>query len=120
MGASQSAYTVSKHVVRVLAQSLAADLESVDANIGVSVLLPGPVRTRIFDDAGTAGTEGAEGYRQQMAAYLAGGGLTPAEVAKLVFEQIIAGARWIHPHPEMWSANLNQHVAELVAGLPEA
>lgn len=116
VGASQSAYTVSKHAIRVLGQSLAADLDSAGANIGVSILLPGAVRTRIFDDAVTTGVAGAEEYRSQLAAHLANDGLSPAVVADLTFKHIAAGARWIHTHPEVSATLLNQHAAELAKG----
>lgn len=97
-GANQAAYTVSKHAIRVLARSLEADLASVAADIGVSILLPGPVKTRIFDDALSTGSAQAEEYRAQLGAYLAGDGLTPDDVARLTFERITSGAKWIHPH----------------------
>lgn len=117
IGASQSAYTVSKHSIRVLAQSLAADIESAEANIGVSILVPGAVRTRIFTDAVTTGDSKAENYLTQLASHLANDGLDPKTVAALTFDQVTTGARWIHTHPEMSSTFIEQHNSELTSGL---
>lgn len=111
-GANQSAYTVSKHAIRVLAQSLEADLDSVGADIGVSILLPGPVKTRIFDDAMSTGSAEAKQYRAQLGAYLAGEGLSSESVARLTYDQITSGAKWIYPHPEQARPLVDAMVAE--------
>lgn len=118
IGSDQAAYLVSKHAIRVLAQSLAADLEAASADIGVSVLLPGAVRTRIFEDAATTGTKASEEFRQALLTHLAEDGLTPAEVAALTFEALLAGRFWIHSHPEMSRQVLTGHTADLLGGLP--
>jgi NAD(P)-dependent dehydrogenase (short-subunit alcohol dehydrogenase family) len=42
-------YAVSKHAVVALSELLLRDLRAADSPVGVSVLCPGPVRTRIYD-----------------------------------------------------------------------
>lgn len=117
VGASQSAYTVSKHAIRVLAQSVDADLRSVDSDVAVSVLLPGAVSTRIFEDARSTGDAAADEYRATLAAHLRDDGLTPADLASATFAGIDAGRTWIYPHPEQAREYLDVHTRELLAGL---
>lgn len=117
IGAGQSAYLVSKHAIRVFAQTLAADLEAADARIGVSILLPGAVRTRIFDDAVSTGSAGADEMRSALASHLANDGITPEQVAEIAFAGILEGRRWIHTHPEMSEQVLSAHLADLTSGV---
>ncbi|MGP6172230.1 SDR family oxidoreductase [Microbacterium sp. A196] len=117
IGASQASYTVSKHAVRVLAQSLQADLDSISSPLQVSILLPGPVRTRIFVDALSTGDVAAEAFRERLATLLAEEGLTADEVAELTLKAIAQGRRWIYPHPTQARDVLTAHTAELLAGV---
>jgi NAD(P)-dependent dehydrogenase (short-subunit alcohol dehydrogenase family) len=117
IGASQSAYLVSKHAVRVLAQTLQADLASVGSALSVSVLMPGAVRTRIFEDAHTTGDPEAEAYRRTLAAHLADDGMTPDAVAAITFAHIAAGRSWIYTHPAEAREYLRDHTAELLASI---
>lgn len=114
----QAAYTVSKHAIRVLAQSLQADLESVASSLEVSILLPGPVQTRILAEAKTTGDAHAEAFREKIAKFVREEGLTPDRVADLVFDSFVSGNRWIYPHPEMASEILRLHTGELLQTLP--
>lgn len=116
ISAGQSAYHVSKHAVRVMAQALAADLESVAAPVGVSVLLPGVVATRIFDDA-TASNPQAEQLRATYADYLRSAGVTPDSIATRTLTALLAGERWIHDDPALSRRMLEPHAADLLAGL---
>lgn len=49
-------------------------------------------------------------------AYLAGDGLTPDDVARLTFERITSGAKWIHPHPEQSRPLLEAMTADFESG----
>lgn len=117
IGASQGAYTVSKHAIRVLAQSFAADLEDVGAAVEVSILLPAAVRTPIFERAESSETREAQEFRERMLAHLEEDGKTPAEIAEIVFAGLDAGKRWIYSHPDRGEFFVKQHVAELLAGV---
>lgn len=116
--AAQSAYHVSKHAVRVMAQALAADLDSVGAPIGVSVLLPGVVQTRIFEDA-TASSAQAEELRATYADYLRTQGVTAEAIATRTLDALLEGRRWIHDDPKLSRKMLEPHAADLLAGLPD-
>ena len=105
-------YQLSKHAVVALSEQLQHDLRLRKANIGVSVLCPGFVNTRIMDaernrpaelrnadGAGgpPLGREANEAAFRKMVAH----GLPPALVAERVFEAI-AGERFlIHTHTEL-------------------
>lgn len=115
-GPMNAAYFTSKHAVLALTECLALECQARFPQVGVSVLCPGPVTTRIFEDAELAvdsagGGEGAaegEGAPQQMLGWLRAmlrdDGLTPEAVARTVFEGIAAGDFWILTHPEMFAA----------------
>lgn len=115
-GAGQAAYIVSKYGVRVLAECLRADLVEAGHPIGVSVLLPGPVRTNIFTDAAATGTAG-EDLRSSLAAMLAEHGTSPDEVAALALDAVERDQFWVHPHPDLSSAFIEAQHLELVGGL---
>lgn len=115
-GAGQAAYIVSKYGVRVLAECLRADLAEAGHPIGVSVLLPGPVRTSIFTDATATGDAGA-GLRDSLAAMLAEHGTEPVEVATLALDAVEADRFWVHPHPDLSAAFIDTAHQELLSGL---
>ena len=101
-------YGVTKHAVVALSETLYLDLQEVDANIGVSVLCPGWIKTNIHlsernrraeertlletIDEGTQRTAGAimEAVK---------GGLEPADVARAVFEGVEKDSFYILTHP---------------------
>ncbi len=115
-GSGQAAYIVSKHAVRVLAECLRADLLETGHPIGVSVLLPGPVRTSIFTDATATGDSG-EGLRDSLASMLADHGSAPEDVASLALDAVEADRFWVHPHPDFSAAFIESQHAALTAGL---
>jgi len=85
-------YNVSKHGVLGLSDTLADELAAMDAPIGVSVVMPGRVRTRLGrpsdapDDEPDASSEP--------------GVLEPLEVGRQVVEAVRAGRRYVFTHPE--------------------
>ena len=111
-------YHVSKHAVVALAEQLRISLKLQGAPIGVSVLCPGMVRTRILEAErnrpGRAGaTEATNAARDlllgrsanpKLAAMMAqalAAEITPEEVAEQTFAAIRAGAFYILTHPEL-------------------
>ena len=113
-GPGMSPYFATKHAVVALSESLYFDLHLVGAPVGVSVLCPEWVRTRIAESernrpdgvgempglAGMAGT--AEGPAPALGDFvrnLVEGGLDPADVAGTVADGIRSGRFWIVTHP---------------------
>ncbi len=98
-------YTVSKHGVVALSETLADDLAQMNSKIQVHVLCPGWVRTGILDSArnrpdteslpNSQNTIASQTVRAEMEA-----GMSPAEIADHVYNAIQAGTFYIHTHPE--------------------
>ncbi len=98
----QTPYILSKHAVLSFTECLFLEMEQQKAPIRVSAVLPGPVDTRIFQDA-TGGSNPAsiERHRAIMAQSLAHQGMSPVDAGRLILDQIAAGKFWVSPHPEM-------------------
>jgi NAD(P)-dependent dehydrogenase (short-subunit alcohol dehydrogenase family) len=108
---SSSTYNVSKHGVVALSETLYYELAERGAKVGVSVLCPGWVNTRIYDaernrpsalrndpgslPAGPAAEAVIEAIRQA-----AQQGMSPDQVAELVFQAIRQGQLYVFTHPE--------------------
>ena len=102
-------YSVTKHAVVALSEALAGELAAIGARVGVSVLCPGLVRTRILE-AGRNRPPTAEprqpaapnpvpgqaldSLRQRMPE-----GTPPAEIAASVVEAIQTNRLYVLPHP---------------------
>lgn len=106
---SMAAYNVSKHGVVTLSEGLHHDLRLRGAGIGVSVLCPAWVRTRIAEsernrdapDRTRAADQGPiAGQAAQMVAKAVASGMDPAQLADIVFASIEANRFYILTHPE--------------------
>jgi NAD(P)-dependent dehydrogenase (short-subunit alcohol dehydrogenase family) len=125
-------YNVSKHAVVTLSETLYGDLALAGAEgVGVSVLCPGWVQTRIHEagrnrpgSVEAPMQESAPGFAEIAAALIAGG-LDPDDVAQMVVDAIVQRRFYILTHPEwkkMISGRVDCIVEErdpLVAGLPD-
>jgi NAD(P)-dependent dehydrogenase (short-subunit alcohol dehydrogenase family) len=120
-------YGVSKHAVVALTETLYFQLRALGAQVGVSVLCPGAVRTNFGTSArnrptsagpgpadGAAARASAEHFRQ-----LAAAGLEPARVADIVVQAIRTGRFYI-----LTSGNRDDAVRrrgdEILSGSPPA
>jgi NAD(P)-dependent dehydrogenase (short-subunit alcohol dehydrogenase family) len=96
-------YNVAKVGVVALSETLLHDLRAVGAPIGVSVLCPGVVPTRIAEsDRNRPGAQSGAGPRMKVAtqANPPTTARSPAQVAGLVFDAIVNDRFWILTHPE--------------------
>lgn len=102
MSAWEAPYIVSKHAVLSFSECLSLELQLEAPHVHVSAVLPGPVTTRIFDDAprGPAPPAVAQ-HLAEMKALLAANGMPPGEAARLILEGIAARRFWVSTHPEM-------------------
>jgi NAD(P)-dependent dehydrogenase (short-subunit alcohol dehydrogenase family) len=116
-------YNVSKHGVVTLSETLAAELQMVGAtDVGVSVLCPGWVRTRIHEagrnrppsEEPTAIETMDENMREFIAGVIAGG-LDPADVAAMVVDAIKAKRFYVLTHPE-WGHLVSERTDRIVQG----
>lgn len=102
-------YNASKHAVVTISETLHADLQLAGATgVGVSVVCPGFVRTRIAEAArnrpahlGPAGGPPADGPAAAMVAQMVAAGIDPAEVAAAVVGAVRENRFWVLTHPAM-------------------
>ena len=89
-----SPYNVSKHGVLALSETLHAELTQMGASIGVSVVMPGRVATRIGQGQSSAESAPTEpGVTEP-------GVIEPAEVGRQVVEAVRQGRLYVFTHPE--------------------
>ncbi len=107
VGPALAPYTTTKHAVVGLTRTLHEDLADND-KVGVSVLCPGLVQTNIIDrdHLGLALDESSIDQHESAknnAQWLADGvkeGMSPEDLAKIVFKKIKSKEFWILTHPE--------------------
>jgi NAD(P)-dependent dehydrogenase (short-subunit alcohol dehydrogenase family) len=127
-GPGMAPYYATKHGVVALSESLHFDLQIVGAPVGVSVLCPEWVQTRIHeaernrpDDVrempGTS--EEAEGMRSMIQG-LVDNGKDPADVADMVLDAIRTGRFWITTHDSTIPRARNRWDAIAGDGAPSA
>lgn len=92
-------YSATKFAVVALTEALAGELKASSSKINVSLLAPGPVKSRIF---GAKPHASAQEFHSAMTTMLDANGLTPDEFSPLVFDAIDRGDYWIIPQPEMF------------------
>jgi len=121
-----AAYHVSKHAVVGLSEQLYHELAQRGAKVGVSVLCPGWVRTRIGDSSRNRPKTPRAGASplDLNPAYLAAldhciqaleNGAPPEPVADSVFDALREERFYILPHPE-WKTQVRQRMEDLLAG----
>ncbi len=98
-------YSVSKHSVVALSETLADELAEKESQIQVHVLCPGWVRTGILDSVRNRPDVESHHLRQDITDFQNGrakmeSGISPAEVADHVYKAIQTGTFYIHTHPE--------------------
>ena len=126
-GMGFSPYTASKFAVVAMSEGLAPQLKPL--GIGVSVLCPGFVRTRIgesgrnrpqhYGPANAYDPDGPAAAMVAMIAELIKSGLDPSEVAARVLSAIRQDELYIFTHPEMGD-EMKQRFAEINAAMDKA
>lgn len=111
----QTAYIMSKHAVLAFSECLRLEMQVREAPIEVSVILPGPVNTRIFADSDGASDPVSQYHRQVMQTMLETGGISGDEAARRILPQIAAGDFWVSTHPEMTRDYARNRAASLDA-----
>lgn len=111
-------YTVAKQAVLALTETLHYEMQSIGADIKISVLCPGPIATDIAR-SGTkrkASPSISDEANQQLMGFLNDGiaaGMSPADCAEIVFEAIREERFWIFTH-EDFKPEYQQRVATVV------
>jgi NAD(P)-dependent dehydrogenase (short-subunit alcohol dehydrogenase family) len=121
-------YGVTKQAVVAMSESLAAQLQLIDARIGVSVLCPSAVNTNIptsrrnrppdlindADDPANVITPQMQRYRERMNAALAFG-KDPAEIADIVYNAIRNGDFYILTHPDQQEERVRARAETIIS-----
>jgi NAD(P)-dependent dehydrogenase (short-subunit alcohol dehydrogenase family) len=115
-------YSVTKHAVVALTEGLYFQVAAAAGTVGVSVLCPGWVRTRIgeSDRNRPADLEPAPELQAETAAFLRQQietGMDPAHVAGHVVDAIRAGRFYVLTHPDM-TEGIRRRAEEVLAGGP--
>lgn len=121
-----SIYSVTKHAVTRLSEGLWHDLRTAGSPLGVSVLCPGLIATRIVTATrnrpahlGETDPDPDAAERQRLAeAFFLEHGMPPAEVADLVAEAIRAGRFYVLTHPDSILDAVRARAEGIVAGTP--
>lgn len=118
-------YSVTKHGVVALSEALYFQLLQHGAGIGVSVLCPGWVKTRIVDSdrnrpaelGPPAELEPTQAAVREVGRQRVESGIEPAEVAAHVVDAIRSGRFYVLTHPEMNDA-IRRRAEDVLAGGP--
>jgi NAD(P)-dependent dehydrogenase (short-subunit alcohol dehydrogenase family) len=123
-GSPTGPYSVSKHAVVALSEALFFNLQDADAPIGVSVLCPAWVRTRIMESGRnrpadlappTPPDPVAEQVRDAMQQLVAAG-MDPAQVADKVRTAILENRFYVLPHnDDAWLAPIRNRMESILA-----
>ncbi|MCX7283283.1 MAG: SDR family NAD(P)-dependent oxidoreductase [Novosphingobium sp.] len=98
----QTAYTVTKHAVQAFSECLYLEMELKALPIHVSAIVPGLMRTNIFNAESSAGEpDNASGHRRAMFEMMRDHGMDIDEGCRLFLEQMAEGKFWAHSHPDM-------------------
>jgi NAD(P)-dependent dehydrogenase (short-subunit alcohol dehydrogenase family) len=97
----QTAYLVSKHAVQAFTECLYLEMEHRGAPIRVSSVIPGMVKTRIFEDAPQDVGEAALAHRQAMVDAMAADGMELDAACERILRRIAAGEFWVSTQPRM-------------------
>lgn len=117
-------YNVAKHGVVTLSETMFVELQMTHPEVGVSVLCPGWVRTRIHESERNRRDEGAgevqevdEGLlaMKEMVGNWIAEGLQPAHVASLVVDAIRERRFYVLTHPE-WQGMVRDRVDRMLSG----
>ena len=119
-----SPYNVSKHAVVTMSESMSVELAMTHPEVGISVLCPGWVRTRInesernrpgFTPGDDLDEDHALAQIREMLDALIAEGLNPAVVANLVVEAIRERRFYVLTHPE-WQDMVRDRVDRMLSG----
>jgi len=117
---SQGAYAATKAAVAMFGETLALELAGEGSRVGVTLVCPGPVRTRIGSSARNRGPAYPEGQAPAgpdihelafRAAVRDGDWSGPEDIARRALEAVKAGELWAITHPQMMAPVLARHRA---------
>jgi len=109
----QTAYIVTKHAVQAFTECLYLEMEMAGVPIRVSSIIPGMVKTRIFEDAEGGAGEAAVSHKRAMRDAMATGGMELDAACERILNRIAAGDFWISTQPRMTDMIVGDRVSFL-------
>lgn len=106
-----SPYSATKFAIVAISEALAAELAAIDSKVQVSLLAPGPVKSAIMNEQAPAQTAD---FMDMLRGMNDENGMSPDELAEIVFGAVERGEYWIIPHPEMLDAPLRKRTEMIV------
>jgi len=109
---TQSAYMVTKHAVQSFSECLFLEMQIKRAPIHVCSVIPGMIRTNIFNAANAEGEpEGAGKLRKTMHDMMAAYGMDLDEGCRVMMRGMAEGRFWVSSQPEMTAQMLAGRMA---------
>ncbi len=109
---TQTAYMISKHAIQSLSECLYLEMQLAKAPINVSSIIPGMLKTSIFDaDQGAGEPDSSAKHRATMASMMAQYGMDLDEGCRRFVEGMAARKFWISSQPEMTDQSLQGRIA---------
>jgi len=116
---TQTAYILTKHAIQSFNECLYLEMELANAPIHVSSIIPGMVKTAIFNaDAGAGEPAAAARHRKTMHDMMAAYGMDLDEASKVILEQVAEGKFWVSTQPDMTESMIADRIAFLTAKEP--
>lgn len=106
-----SPYSATKFAIVAISEALAAELAAIESKVQVSLLAPGPVKSAIMDEKAPAQTAD---FMDMLRGMNDENGMSPDELAAIVFDAIDRGEYWITPHPEMLDGPLQDRTRMII------
>jgi NAD(P)-dependent dehydrogenase (short-subunit alcohol dehydrogenase family) len=107
----QTAYIMTKHAVQSFSECLRLELELAGAPLHVSAVIPGMLKTAIFDaKAGTGEPASAGRHRRRMFEMMRDHGMDLDEGCRIILEQVAQNRFWVHTQPEMSRAVIDARI----------
>ncbi|MGW8203743.1 SDR family NAD(P)-dependent oxidoreductase [Sphingomonas bisphenolicum] len=109
---TQTAYMMSKHAIQSFSECLYLEMQVAKAPINVCSIIPGMLKTSIFDaQAGKGEPQSAVAHRATMAHMMANYGMDLDEGCRLFVQGMAARKFWISSQPEMTEQMLAGRIA---------
>lgn len=108
---TQTAYIMTKHAVQSFSECLYLEMKMTGKPIQVSSIVPGMVKTSIFEaSAGGGEPATAARHRSVMRELMAAYGMELAEGARVMFQKLAEGRFWVDTQPQMTEDALNNRI----------
>ena len=116
---AQTAYTVTKHAVQAFSECLYLEMELKNLPIHVSAIVPGMLRTNIFNaEAGAGEPDNAQGHRRAMFEMMRDYGMDLDEGCRLFLAQMAECRFWVHSQPDMSEQIIGERIRFLKDQIP--